>query len=157
DQSRSAFTRGGAGLHGTVAVADGDAYADFVSIDPNLYTTFMTTPQIPLNGINQDSLQLEFDSSYRPEDARTEVARLYVSFDGGAFQKIDEFSTDNTPGGVGSTARINDHLVYDLHNPLGAKTVQVKWGYEQTGNDWWWAIDNVKLTGDKTDPAQETI
>src|SRR5207253_2177840 len=22
---------------------------------------------------------------------------------------------------------------------------------------WWWAIDNVKLTGDKTDPAQETI
>src|SRR5262249_5363177 len=76
---------------------------------------------------------------------------------GGAFQKIDEFSTDNTPGGVGSTARINDHLVYDLHNPLGAKTVQVKWGYEQTGNDWWWAIDNVKLTGDKTDPAQETI
>ena len=156
-QQRDFFTKGGPGTHSGVLVADGDAYADFVPIDPNLYTTFMSTPVIPLNGINEDSLQLEFDSSYRPEDPGTELARVYVSFDGGAFQQLSEFNTANTPPGAGSLLRVNDHLVYDLHNAPDAKEVQIKWGYEQTGNDWWWAIDNVKLTGDKTDPAQETI
>ena len=143
-------------MHGTVAVADGDALDDFVDIDPNQYTTLMTTPSIPLNGINADSLQLEFDSSYRPEDSGTEFARVYVSFDGGAFQQLSEFNPDNS-GGAGSTQRINDHLVYDLHNAVGAQSVQIRWGYEDAGNDWWWAIDNVKITGDKTDPDQETI
>ncbi|HEY2786570.1 MAG TPA: Ig-like domain-containing protein [Fimbriiglobus sp.] len=157
DQDRSKFTNGGPGTHGTVLVADGDTLADFVGIDPNLYTTFMTTPAIPLDGINTDSLRLEFDSSYRPEDPGTELARVYVSFDGGAYTQLSEFNTTNTPGGAGSEFHINDHLVYDLPNVTTAKTVQFRWGYEQAGNDWWWAIDNVKVSGDKTDPAQETI
>src|SRR5262249_27817713 len=157
DQQRWMVTKGGAGMQGTILVADGDTYDDFVNIDPNLMTTFLTTPSIPLNGINEDSLTLEFDSSFRPEDSGTQFARVYVSYDNGPFNQISEFSTDNTPGGVGSLFHVNDHLAFDLHNPANVKSVQTGWGYEQAGNDWWWAIDNVKLTGDKTDPAQETI
>jgi hypothetical protein len=163
DQARSSFTRGGAGSHGTVLIADGDTYADFVPIDPNLMTTYLYTPQISLAGINQDSLQLEFDSSFRPEDAGTQFARVYVSVDGAPWTMLSDFDTSNTPGGVGSTYHINDHLTYNvgsspaLTNALNAKSVQFRWGYEQAGNDWWWAIDNVQVTGAKTDPAQETI
>ena len=157
DQARSQFARGGAGKHGTVLVADGDAYADFVPIDPNLYTTLLTTPAIPLDGVNRDSLSLEFDSSFRPEDPGTQFARVSVSYDGGPFNQLSEFNTDNTPGGAGSQARINDHLTYNLPNPAGAKSVQFRWGYEQAGNDWWWALDNIAVSGAKTDPAQETI
>lgn len=156
-QQRDQFVRGGPTKHGTVVVADGDALDDFVDIDSNKYTTLLTTPPISLDGINTNSLRLEFDSSYRPEDPGTSFGRVYVSFDGGAFTQLSEFSTANTPGGVGSLSRVNDHLVYNLDNATTQKSVQFRWGYEEAGNDWWWAIDNISVTGDKTDPAQETI
>jgi len=44
-----------------------------------------------------------------------------------------------------------------LHNAANATSVKVRFGYLDAGNDWWWAIDNVKITGARTDPAQETI
>jgi len=152
DQSRSLFTRGGVGKNGQVLVADGDALDDFTSINPNKYTTLATTRPISLAGVLPNSLRLEFDSSYRPEGAGTQFAKAEVTFDGGStWNELLFYDTDNTPGGVGSTARTNEHLVFDLDNPPNATSAQVRFSYLEAGNDWWWAIDNVEMTANRTD------
>ena len=78
NQDRSNFTLG----TGTLAVADGDAYADRVHIDPNQMTVWLTTPAISTAGIDPSTLHLTFDSSFRPE-AAGEFAEVDESFDGG--------------------------------------------------------------------------
>jgi VCBS repeat-containing protein len=156
DQARSGFLRGGVGMHGQVLVADGDTLDDYStpSINPNLYNTYATTPAISLAGVMPNTLTLEFDSSFRPESAPYQVALTDVSFDGGStWNNLLTMDTPSTPGGVGSLYHVNDHFALDVPNPQGAATALFRFGYTQAGNDWWWAIDNVKVSGDKTNPA----
>ena len=89
NQARADFTRGGAGLHGTVVVSDGDAYDDFFDIDTTHENTLLITPSIPLGTITPNSLTLEFDSSFRPEDPapNNQVGKVEVSFDNGTTWK----------------------------------------------------------------------
>ncbi|MEJ2704562.1 MAG: hypothetical protein P8Z79_19180, partial [Sedimentisphaerales bacterium] len=68
DQRRSEFTLG----QGTVAVADPDEWDDSthpdgynVAADP--YDTWMSTAPIDISGVEAGSVQLTFDSSWRPE------------------------------------------------------------------------------------------
>jgi VCBS repeat-containing protein len=161
NQDRNKFTLGGVGQHGTIMVADGDAYDDF---PPGLsagvrMNTYLYTPNIPLNGINVDSLTLEVDSSFRPEapDPGHQTGDIQVSFDNGAnWTTLMHLSNANS-GGTGGELHINDHLTFDLHNAATATTVKVRFAYLDATNDWWWAVDNVKIKGDKTEPSQETI
>jgi hypothetical protein len=37
--------------------------------------------------------------------------------------------------------------VIDIDNPPWATNVVLKFGMFDAGNDWWWAIDNIKVTG----------
>ena len=41
----------------------------------------------------------------------------------------------------------NETITVDLENPPWATTVVLTFGLYDAGNDWWWAIDNVKVTG----------
>lgn len=160
DQSRSLFTRGGYGAHGTVMVGDGDAYDDFVSLANTHINTFLTTPNISLAGINVDTLKLELDSSFRPEDPDpgNQVGRIEVSFDNGAnWTTIQDLNFANSGGVAGSVLRANEHLNLDINNLSGAATAKFRFGYLDAGNDWWWAIDNIKVSGGRTTPAQESI
>jgi hypothetical protein len=157
DQSRSNFTRGGVGKNGQVLVADGDALDDYVSINPNKYSTLATTRPVSLAGVLPNSLRLEFDSSFRPEDPGTQFAKVEVTYDAGAtWSQILFYDTDNTPGGVGSTVRTNEHLVFDLDNPPTATSVQVRFSYLEAGNDWWWALDNIEMSANRTDRKSMT-
>ena len=149
DQARSDFTRGGAGLHGTVLVADGDAYDDFVSLGSTKMNTLLTTPSIALAGILPNSLELEFDSSFRPEDPPpgNQHGLIQVSYDAGAnWIDLLDLNPDDS-GGTGSRLRTNEHLTLDANNPAGATTAMFRFSSLETGNDWWWAIDNVKAVG----------
>jgi hypothetical protein len=144
DQARSLFTRGGVGSHGTIMVADPDAFDDGTDIDPNLFTAFIRTPAISLSGVRSNSVQITFDSSFRP--ARDQTASLEVSFNGGvAFQNLLTFTTANS-GGEDSTARINETISIPVNNPASGMMV-LRFRLANAGNDWWWAIDNLTITG----------
>ena len=134
------------GSHDHVLVADGDAYQDYVPISPsNPMNTLFVSPSISLAGMNQNSLTLDFDSSFRPEEAQE--AKVQVSYDGGTtWSTLLDYTTANS-GGSGNEEHINEHLSLAANNPAGATTAIFQFGYLGAGNDWWWAIDNIKVTG----------
>ena len=140
NQDRSTFTKG----DNVLAVSDPDAIDDFVEIDPDLYEGFLTTPEISLEGVEPSSVTLEFDSSFRPYP--TMVGLVDVSFDGGAsWENLLTLNDETVEGGTSSLARADATEVLEVNNPRGG-TVQFRWGMTNAGNDWWWAIDNVRVT-----------
>jgi len=85
DQDRSLFEL----ASGTVAVADPDEWDDGerlpipIAVDP--YDTWLTTPEIKIGSAEPGTLELKFDSSWRPEfdDNLHQTANITASFDGG--------------------------------------------------------------------------
>jgi hypothetical protein len=41
----------------------------------------------------------------------------------------------------------NDTITVNLENPPWATDVVLTFGLFDAGNDWWWAIDNIQVTG----------
>lgn len=137
DQDRSTFTAGS----GVVAVADPDEYDDGTDIDTGLMNVFLSTPSIDLTGIAASSVTLNFDSSFRAEV--TQIGVLEASIDGGAFQNI--LTYDSSQLNDGET--YNEAVSLPISNNEGGSVV-FRWGMTQASNDWWWAIDNVQVTGE---------
>ncbi len=159
DQDRNLYTNG----TGTVMVADPDEYDDgAISISPNSFNAFITTPDIDLTNIAADTLTVTFDSSWRPEDLQR--AGLSVSYDGGEAVPIFEWTSDPAdpvfdvnnltssptfkPDGLPS---VNETLEITLNNPADASTASLTFGVFESGNDWWWAVDNIVVAGDAVD------
>jgi hypothetical protein len=46
-----------------------------------------------------------------------------------------------------SLANENETVVIDVENPSWAKSMVLTFGLFDAGNDWWWAIDNIKISG----------
>lgn len=129
-QDRSAFTLG----TGTVAVADSDEFDD--NGDPDPFDSNMRTPAIQLDNVTANSVTLEFDSSFRPEGSQQGL--LDVSFDGGStWSNVLTLDTQDDR---------NTRYAMDINNP-DTGTMEFRFSY--TGaNNWWWAIDNIRVTGD---------
>lgn len=74
---------------------------------------------------------------------------MTASFDGG--EEIELFLWLSDPSSPHykpeSLANENEAVVVDLDNPPWATSVVLTFGLFDAGNDWWWAIDNVKVTG----------
>ena len=142
NQGRNQFTLGS----GTVMVADPDEYDDIGNIDPNRYNAFITTPSISLNGIDANTVVLEFHSSFRPYDGQT--GTVDVSFDGGAnFTNVLTLNSANS-GGTNSFSRINESLQLTVDNPNAGDAI-FRFGLSNAGNDWWWAVDDIVVSGSK--------
>jgi hypothetical protein len=135
---------------GTVAVADPDEWDDDDRVpDPiadNPYDTWLTTPAIDVSGVAAGTLELQFDSSWRPEFDNNyhQTANITASYDGGEPVEVlrwesDEASPNYKPYATNETVTVN------LANPEGSKSVVLTFGLFDAGNDWWWAIDNVKV------------
>lgn len=140
NQARDTFELGS----GNVAVLDPDEYDDLGDIDPNLMTSYLTTPEISLAGQAADSVQLTFDSSFRPYP--TMVGTVDVSFDGGSnWTNLLTLDDSTVEGGTSSLARANSQEVLGLGNPADGSAT-VRFGITEAGNDWWWAIDNVAVS-----------
>lgn len=140
DQTRTRFTKG----VGTVAVADGDEWDDLPRAAGTM-NTFLTTPAINVAGLAPDSVVLKFSSSWRPEAPQKAV--INVSFDGAAPVEVlrwvgDAASPDFHPDSQNETVSI------PIPNPAGASSLQVTFGYIDAGNNWWWAVDNIEVSGD---------
>ncbi len=167
-QNRDAFTRGS----GTVAVAETDQLDERGGAPNGPFNSKFISRPIKLTGVAANSVVLSFDSSFRPEDSQ--IGTLDVRFDGGAWQNILTLNPSNTsndaPGPGINPVNINERLtsgtntgistggtgngrgnapIRNVLNPAGATNMEVRWG-NVGGNDWWWGIDNIKVSGTVT-------
>lgn len=146
NQDRNSFTKGGVGAHGTVMLADPDEYDDFFEIDPRLFNVFAQTPSIDLTSVVPGSVTVNFDSSFRPYESM--IGLVDVSLDGGlSWTNLLTLDLASTPGGMNSLVRANESLSLPVPN-LPSDSLLVRFGMEDAGNDWWWAVDNVRITGE---------
>ena len=138
DQRRSEFTLG----VGTVAVADPDEWDD-ASHTAGPYNAWFSTPVIGICRSKAGSVQLKFDSSWRPEV--TQTANITVSYDGGDADEILRWESQG--GAYSKPDATNETVVLDLDNPPVAQSMVLTFGLFDAGNNWWWAIDNVEVSG----------
>lgn len=138
DSNRTQFTKG----TGLIAVADPDDW-DALG-DPEAlgtYNSLLVTPSISLVGVAPGSLELAFDSSWRPEDTQTAI--IEADF-GNGYQEVLRWESDGaSPFFHGDNT--NESVLLALNNPAGANSVKIRWGMVNATDDWWWAIDNVVL------------
>ena len=149
-QRREEFTLG----QGNVVVADCDEWDDSTHPDGydvtvDAYDTWLTTPAIDISEFEPGSLQLTFDSSWRPEyDGNYhQTANITASFDGGEPIEILRWESDPTSANFKDDNSTNETIVLDVDNPAGARSVVLTFGLFEAGNDWWWALDNIVVAG----------
>ena len=150
DQRRSEFTLG----QGTVMVADPDEWDDSahpngynVAADP--YDTWLTTAPIDISSAQAGSVLLVFDSSWRPEydDNYHQTANITASFNGEEPIEVLLWESDSSSPNYKNDNSTNETITVKLENPPWATNVVLTFGLFDAGNDWWWAIDNLKVTG----------
>ena len=161
DQERSQFTtkqKDGKGI-GNGAVSDPDEWDDWeVNGDPDgksAWNGHLITPSIKIKGAAAESLVLTFDSSWRPDDPQR--GEITVSFDGGKEERILLFESSGVQTLVtiptlkkneerlNDLEQVNETLEIPIDNPADAAEMVVSFGLLNARNDWWWAIDNIKL------------
>jgi len=150
DQRRSEFTLG----QGTVAVADPDEWDDSahpagynVAIDS--YDTWLSTPSIDISGCAPGTVQLEFSSSWRPEydNDYHQTANITASFDGSEPIEVLRWESNTSSPNYKPDNSTNETITVNVDNPEWAKSVVLTFGLFDAGNDWWWAVDNIKVSG----------
>jgi len=166
-QGRQLFERG----QGVVAVIDPDAFDDFSSINDGVEPEhnlegYMTLPPIKLTDVAANSVKLQFDSSFRPESASNtdlyhpdwigQTGLVDVSFDGGATWQNVLLKNSITDGPDGSNDHTNEHLVVNIPNPAGGSLL-IRFGVVNSQNNWWWAVDNIEITGNAVGDLYEGI
>ncbi len=166
-QNRGDFTLG----ENVVAVVDPDAYDDYEGInadggdsaaeceplDPEArtaggecgyFTAGISTPPFNLAGLDANTASLSFDSSWR--DETTQSAEGTVEFfdaDGNSISSRQLFRWESMAGDANfKGAELNETITLPLENPANAATAVVTFTMPYAQNDWWWAIDNVRLT-----------
>ncbi|MCA9258709.1 MAG: hypothetical protein KDA61_05900, partial [Planctomycetales bacterium] len=146
DQDRSQFARGA----GAVLIADPDEWDDAAHPDGK-FNTYITTPSITIPaGIPAGKIKIAFDSSWRPEGfddgdkTNNQTATVDVRYDTGNFQNVLTYDS-NTAGPNYHPDATNEAIDRDLAYNGTATTMQVRFGLTQAANDWWWALDNVRI------------
>jgi len=148
DQRRTEFTLG----QGAVAVADPDEWDDLAHTDSaseGWYKTFMSTPEIDISGVQAGTLQLTFDSSWRPEydSDYHQTANITAFYNDQEPIEVLLWESDGTSPNFKDDNSTNETITVDLENPPGATSLVLTFGLFEAGNDWWWAIDNIQVTG----------
>ncbi len=155
---------------GIVAVADPDEWDDEGSPINNCgdYNAFMTSPTISLVGVAPSTLAFEFGSSWRDEccddgenqdNNQTATIVAVYSTPGGPVEvevlrwESNEFldSPANTIPNPNFHNDAPNELVTlssaGLNAPANATAVAFRFGLTNALNDWWWAVDNLGLSG----------
>jgi hypothetical protein len=139
---------------GAIAVADPDEWDDSTHPGPiadDPYDTWLSTPAIDISGAQAGTVQLQFDSSWRPEfdGDYHQSALITASFNGGEEIELALWLSDSSSPNFKpeSLANENETVVINVDNPPWATSVVLTFGMFDAGNDWWWAIDNIVVTG----------
>lgn len=137
-QGRQNFTKG----TGVIAVADPDEWDDLG--DPEslgTYNTYLVTPVLDISSVPAGMLSVKFDSSWDFEDTQTAV--IDVDYGSGWVNVLTWESDTNSPNFHGTN--YNETVLLALNNPPGATTARVRFGLINATDDWWWAVDNIRI------------
>ncbi|MER7764554.1 phospholipase C, phosphocholine-specific [Streptomyces sp. NPDC097619] len=138
-QERQAFGRS----LGIVAVADPDDWDDTGSPSARgRFDSTLTTPPVEIPA-GTPTLHLAFDSHYRQESPQE--AEVTVTFDTGATTRVLHYSSaasGNTNGGRDQQNRL---VTCSFAVPAEARSVKVGFRIHNAGNNWFWALDNIRL------------
>ncbi len=152
DQRRFEFTKG----TGVVAIVDPDEWDDIGSPGNNgTYNAFLMTPPLDVSEAAPNSIEVSFDSSWRPEDFQK--ARLNAIYDGGTPVEIFVWVSDANDPNFKDDNSTNDTLTYNLQNPEGASELVLSFEMLDAGNDWWWAIDNIRVVDTSREPQVQPV
>ncbi|MHC4435181.1 MAG: hypothetical protein ACYTBS_25385, partial [Planctomycetota bacterium] len=150
DQRRSEYTLG----QGAVAVADPDEWDDSTHPDgynvaEDAYDTWFSTPPIDVSGAQAGTLELTFDSSWRPEfDGNYhQTANITAFYDNHDPIEVLLWESDGVSPNFKDDNSTNETITVNLENPPEATSLILTFGLFEAGNDWWWAIDNLEITG----------
>jgi hypothetical protein len=137
---------------GSFAIADSDEYDDLNSgagsVNTQPYNTVLESPELQIAGVNPGTLFLQFDSAWLPEG--NQLALITVDYGNGEIEVLRWESVAASPDF--HSDNLNETVLVDLLNPLGASTATVRFKYLNAGNNWFWAIDNVQI-GTIPEPA----
>lgn len=136
-QQRGDFSR----ASGVFAVADPDEWDDLSnagSVTGRDFNTFLTTPDLDVRG--HVKVSLSFDSHWRPEG--TQTATVTARFDVGGDVEVLRFDSNNTSDNGGN---LNESVGLSIDIPSGASKMMLTWGMTDAGNNWYWAVDNIRV------------
>jgi hypothetical protein len=154
-QDRQLFNR----ASGTVMVADPDEWDD--EAHPNeLYDTFITTPKFAIPaGIPAEKIKIAFDSSWRDEGAdddpilannqRATINVSYFRTDNSLINTANAMTWDSVPDtspnfhNDAPNEAVEKDLLYTA-DPNATK-MSLTFGLDLAENDWWWAVDNIRV------------
>ncbi|SEO34848.1 hypothetical protein SAMN05216267_10245 [Actinacidiphila rubida] len=138
-QDRANFTRG----LGIVAVADPDDWDDTGS--PSKKGTFDSTLVGPAVAIpaGASRLYLGFDSHYRQESPQQ--ASVTAEFDTGETVTLLTYSGSASADNAGKDAE-NQFVARSFAVPSGASKVTLRFRLFDAGNNWYWALDHIRLS-----------
>lgn len=139
-QNRDQFTK----ATGAAAIADSDEWDDITHAGGNM-ATYLKTRAISLQGVQPNSVILWFDSSWNPESPQK--ANIAVTFDGGAPLEVFRYESELTSPNF-HPAELNETIAMRINNPGTATNMVITFGYFETRNNWWYAIDNILVLGD---------
>ncbi|NQV32697.1 MAG: hypothetical protein HQ515_08390, partial [Phycisphaeraceae bacterium] len=141
DQRRVEFELG----QGTVAVADPDEWDD-ASHAAGTLDISLSTPPIDLSSSKASTVQLQFDSSWRPYASQT--ALITASYDGADPVEVFRIDSDPASPNYRDDESTNQSIVVDVDNPENATSMVLTIRLFDAGNDWFWAIDNILVTAE---------
>ncbi|WP_321997656.1 HYR domain-containing protein [Draconibacterium orientale] len=108
------------------------------------YYTRTTLESPVFSTVGYSSLELDFYHYY--EDNGGDYANIEVSTDGANWTQVRQFNSDR-----GSSTNFR-HETIDLTAYISQPTLYIRFRYEAT-EDYYWAIDNITLTGESTGGA----
>ena len=146
---------------GTVMIADPDEWDD-AAHPQGLFNVFVTTPVIPLSGLEANSLVIAFDSTWRPEGFDDGLPNFPVNEEGRPINNQTAFVRSIFNAGVtndvvhwnsdpeseffkADSDFINEAVLLPLNNAADATSLKLAFAMELAANDWWWAVDNITV------------
>ncbi|MFF5210675.1 alkaline phosphatase family protein [Streptosporangium sp. NPDC000396] len=127
NQWRELFVRG----RGVFAVADSDEWDDRFHGTGTFNSTLVSPPYL-VSG--RDTVKIGFLTHYR--QAGAQKAQVLVSFDGGPRTVVKTYTADAVAKAESVPVAV----------PAGALNMTVRFRYSDAGNDWYWAIDDLRIT-----------
>ncbi|WP_051814146.1 phosphocholine-specific phospholipase C [Kitasatospora sp. MBT63] len=138
-QDRGNFTRG----LGILAVADPDDWDDTGAPSAKgRFDSTLVSPAVPVPA-GTGTLYLAFDSHYRQE--APQKATVTAVFDTGAETRLLSYSSDATGNDNAGADVQNAFVTRQFAVPAGTTAVTLKFRMFDAGNNWYWAVDHIRL------------
>ena len=143
-QGRGDFLKG----EGNFAVADSDEYDDLGVANGNgPLDTLLETPLIDITTVADGQLGLSFDSAWRDESDQTAlITAEFFDAAGNSLGTTEAVRWESDPASPNfHDDNTNESVLVGIDAPADAETMQLTFAYLNGSNNWFWAVDNIKV------------